>query len=65
MQVVELASKRIVGLEALLRWQHPELGLLSPAHFISTAEVSGIIVPIGHWVLVTACKQLRSIHQGG
>jgi diguanylate cyclase (GGDEF)-like protein len=57
--VVDLATKRIVGLEALLRWQHPELGLLLPAHFISTAEQSGLIVPIGSWVLLTASKQLR------
>src|SRR5437764_7908209 len=58
--VVDLATKRIVGLEALLRWKHPELGLLLPAHFISTAEQSGLIVPIGSWVLLTASKQLRT-----
>lgn len=57
--LVDLASKRIVGLEALVRWQHPDLGFLLPAHFISTAELSGLIIPIGHWVLLTACKQLR------
>jgi len=57
--VIDLATKRITGLEALLRWQHPELGLLLPAHFISTAELSGLIVPIGGWVLLTAAKQLR------
>jgi diguanylate cyclase (GGDEF)-like protein len=57
--VIELATKRIVGLEALVRWQHPQLGFLLPAHFISTAEVSGLIIPIGNWVLLTACKQLR------
>ena len=57
--LVDLATKRIVGLEALLRWQHPELGLMLPAHFISTAEQSGLIVPIGSWVLLTASKQLR------
>jgi diguanylate cyclase (GGDEF)-like protein len=58
--VIDVATRRIVGLEALLRWQHPELGLLLPAHFISTAELSGLIVPIGDWVLRTACKQLRA-----
>ena len=57
--IVELGSKNIVGLEALIRWQHPEQGLLSPAHFISAAEVSGLIVPIGNWVMLTATKQLR------
>src|SRR5207253_3363995 len=47
--VVDVTSKAIVGVEALIRWNHPELGLLSPAHFISTAEMSGLIVPIGNW----------------
>src|SRR5688572_7583046 len=57
--LMDVASMRIVGLEALVRWQHPELGFLLPAQFISTAELSGQIIPIGHWVLLTACKQLR------
>ncbi len=57
--LVDLATRQIVGLEALLRWNHPELGLLLPAHFISTAEQSGLIVPLGSWALLTACKQLR------
>ena len=57
--LVDISSKSIVGLEALIRWNHPERGLLSPAHFISAAEVSGLIVPIGNWVLVTACRQLK------
>lgn len=57
--LVELETKRIDGVEALLRWQHPELGLLLPAHFISVAEISGLIVPIGDWVLRTACRQAR------
>src|SRR5438093_3761407 len=57
--VVEVSSKNIVGVEALIRWNHPELGLLSPAHFISTAETSGSIVPIGNWVLRTACHQVK------
>jgi diguanylate cyclase (GGDEF)-like protein len=57
--VVETATKSVVGVEALIRWNHPELGLLSPAHFMSTAESSGLIIPIGSWVLLTACKQLK------
>jgi diguanylate cyclase (GGDEF)-like protein len=57
--LVDVATRSVIGVEALLRWQHPELGLLSPAHFISVAELSGLIIPIGEWVLHTACKQVR------
>src|SRR6202142_1468152 len=62
---MELATGKTVGLEALLRWQHPELGLVPPDKFIRIAENSGLIVPIGEWVLRTACSQARKWQDEG
>lgn len=60
--IYNIASRTIVGFEALLRWQHPQRSLLSPAVFLATAEESGIIRDIGRWVLRESCKQLRVWH---
>jgi diguanylate cyclase (GGDEF)-like protein len=62
---VELHTGRIVGLEALLRWQHPEHGLVAPDYFIDVAEKSGLIVPLGRQVINLACRQWQSWREQG
>jgi diguanylate cyclase (GGDEF)-like protein len=58
--LIELASGRVVGFEALIRWQHPEHGLLWPEYFLPAAERSGLIVQIGEWILREACRQAKA-----
>lgn len=62
---IELKSKRIVGMEALLRWKNKSLGFVPTQHFISLAEETGLIIPIGEWVLKTACKQAENWQKAG
>jgi diguanylate cyclase (GGDEF)-like protein/PAS domain S-box-containing protein len=63
--MMEIASGRLVGAEALVRWNHPKHGLLEPGEFISVAESCQLIIPLGEWVLRTACRQMKRWHDAG
>lgn len=62
---VELATGRIIGVEALMRWEHPDLGAIDPSKFIALAEESGLIVPLGEWGLLEACRNARAWQEAG
>ncbi len=59
---VDLSNGKLVGVEALIRWQHPTRGLLTPNTFVPLAEETGLIIPLGRWILATACRQMREWH---
>jgi len=62
---IDLRTQEVIGAEALIRWQHPELGLLAPGRFIGIAEDTGLIVPIGEWVIRMACHQAAAWQRAG
>lgn len=62
---VNITTGEVIGMEALVRWQHPEIGMISPATFVPIAEKNGLIIPIGKWVLRTACAQNKAWQDQG
>lgn len=63
--LIDQNTGQIISMEALVRWQHPSLGMIYPAKFIPIAEETGLIIPIGEWALMTACAQTRAWHDAG
>jgi diguanylate cyclase (GGDEF)-like protein len=63
--VVDVPTRQLIAMEALIRWRHPELGMVSPAHFIPLAEETGLIIPIGRWLIRTVCAQTKVWHTAG
>lgn len=62
---IDISQNRVVGAEGLIRWQHPSRGLLPPSEFISIAEETGMIMPLGYWIIHQACKDLNELAQKG
>jgi diguanylate cyclase (GGDEF)-like protein/PAS domain S-box-containing protein len=63
--MVQISTQQVVGAEALIRWKHPVRGLMRPDEFIPIAEQTGLIIPVGEWVLRSACDQMKQWHSGG
>jgi EAL domain-containing protein (putative c-di-GMP-specific phosphodiesterase class I) len=63
--MVEIHKNEVAGVECLLRWQHPEKGIIEPEDFVEVAEDSGLIIPIGEWVIRTVCRQIKQWHSAG
>lgn len=63
--IVQISSGRMVGVEALMRWHHPEMGLVAPEYFLDAAEETGLIVPMGRWAILQACEQLADWSRKG